>query len=327
MQDHMSDQVQEHERETAGGPVRSPAAEQVGWRVELFGPTRVTTPQGVVTSGDLGGVKPRQILEILAASAGSPVPKEQLAELLWEGHPPTRWLGTLESYVCVLRRSLGLAGGRRSGILTVRHGYLLDPEVVAVDLASFRTLVREARACGEPATSLARLELALDLTDGQLLATEAYTGWAIREREHFQTELVSAAGLAASQAMALGRPEVASRMARLALARDHLAEQAWRVLMQALCAQGRRSEAIRAYFELRDLLGDELGTDPSQETTDLYLLVLRGGPTPATGQVSARDEVTMLMQLLRQALSAVPGVELCGADRALVRAAELAMVS
>ena len=49
-------------------------------------------------SRTLGGVKPRQILAILALAAGRPVSKEHLADLLWDGEPPKGYRGTLESY-------------------------------------------------------------------------------------------------------------------------------------------------------------------------------------------------------------------------------------
>ena len=55
--------------------------------IRLFGATTASTAQGTV-GVDLGGVKPRQILEILAVSAGAPVPKDHLADLLWDGRPP-----------------------------------------------------------------------------------------------------------------------------------------------------------------------------------------------------------------------------------------------
>ena len=92
-------------------------------------------------SRTLCGVKPRQILAILALAAGRPVSKEHLADLLWDGEPPKGYRGTLESYVCLVRRALRDASGRDDAIVTVTHGYLLDPAVVTVDLRAFRERV------------------------------------------------------------------------------------------------------------------------------------------------------------------------------------------
>lgn len=273
-------------------------------QIRVLGATRVCAGDDVLVGGRIAGVKPRQILEILAISGDSPVSKDRLADLIWDGHPPRSHLGTLESYVCVLRRGLG----RRDGIITVPQGYQLDPQI-RVDLTTFRSLVRASRTGSDPAASLAMLEQALDLVEGDLLVDEAHASWAIEERGRFEQELVAAAGLAASLALADGRPEVACRHARTALAHDQLAEHVWRILMQGLHASGRRSEALRAFFQLRDLLADELGSDPSRATTDLYLDLLReDAPTSDHAGARASDEVRMLLDLLHQAVLAVPGV-------------------
>src|SRR4051812_18044022 len=95
--------------------------------VKLFGSTAVVIEDGAVAVTDLGGVKPRQILEILALSAGAPVPKDRLAELLWGGAPPKSYVGALERYVCVLRRRLGQGRGRGGGVGATSNRDLLGP--------------------------------------------------------------------------------------------------------------------------------------------------------------------------------------------------------
>jgi DNA-binding SARP family transcriptional activator len=133
---------------------------------------------------------------------------------------------------------------------------------------------------------------------------------------------VWAATLAARHAVSLGEPAVAVRMARTAVAVDVLAEEAWRLLMRALWASGRRSEALRAYSELRDTLGEELGADPAVETQALYLEILRDEPVVTDGpRPDGRDEVMMLMDLLRRAVEAIPGLEVPRTDRALAEVA------
>lgn len=291
--------------------------------IKLFGPTSVTSQDGTIFTADLGAVKPRQILEILALSPGSRVPKEHLADLLWDGHPPRCYLGTLESYVCVLRRSLGPARGRGSPLATVMRGYVLDPTAVSVDLLDFRRLVRVADVHGtDPAVALGLLEQALALVDGQLLADETYGTWAVTERETFRRELVTAASLAATHAFTIGAHEVAVRTARQAIAADVLAEQAWCLLMRALRAAGRPTEALRTFFELRGHLATELGTDPSVESQDLYIEILRDDDGDRrSGARDAREEVRVLMHLLRQAVASIPGMEQPRSNHALARVA------
>jgi SARP family transcriptional regulator, regulator of embCAB operon len=82
---------------------------------------------------DLGGVKPKQLLEVLVLERGRLVPKDRIAELLWGEAPPQRVAATIETYVSVLRRRLGMGlgqGGRV--ILTEPGGYRVAAEEIAV---------------------------------------------------------------------------------------------------------------------------------------------------------------------------------------------------
>jgi DNA-binding winged helix-turn-helix (wHTH) protein len=146
--------------------------------VQLFGATRV------VVDGEerkVSGVKPRQILEILAANVGQPVAKDRLADLLWDGRPPRSYIGSLESYVCNLRRALRLGQGRGSVLRTTTGGYVLDATEVSVDLAEFRSMVNglhdvDGRKAGQRALA------AMRLVEGELLASESTLLWADEER-------------------------------------------------------------------------------------------------------------------------------------------------
>lgn len=293
--------------------------------IKLFGATAVTSPNGTVLATELGGVKPRQILQILALSTGTPVPKDHLADLLWDGHPPRSYLGTLESYICVLRRSLGLGRGRGSILATVMRGYVLDPEAVSVDLLNFRSLARPTGAgLTGAAEELGRFEQALALVSGELLADETYGTWAVAERDVFRRELVTVASAAAAHALELGEHEVGLRRARQAIAADPLAEEAWCLLMRTLLASGRTTEALRAYLQLRGHLAGELGVDPSPESRGLYLQLLHADDSRSGGGGDVREEVRVLMGLLRQAVAFIPGLDESRSNRALARvAAEL----
>ena len=78
--------------------------------IKLFGPTVISGAGTRLVASDLGGSKPRQLLEMLALDLGTPIAKDLLAERLWDGRPPASYIATVESYVCSLRRRLGLVG-------------------------------------------------------------------------------------------------------------------------------------------------------------------------------------------------------------------------
>jgi DNA-binding SARP family transcriptional activator len=286
-------------------------------QVRLFGSTTVNLPDGTVVT-DFGGIKPRQILEILAISVGTPVAKERLADLLWDGNPPRTYIGTLESYVSLVRRRLALTGGRRSALASTTFGYVLDAGLVTVDLDETRRAWRST-ALVSTDTRL-RAEQAL-MDSPELLVSEPYADWASRERMVFQAEHVLACRRAGEHALAGERPETGIELARRAIASDPMSESSWQLLMRSLNAAGAHTEALRAYADLRNRTVEELGSEPGPATQRLYLEILQhdGHGTQAS---SSTQEVRALLRLLKGALESFPGVELAYDDRRMLRTAE-----
>jgi DNA-binding SARP family transcriptional activator len=288
-------------------------------QIKLFGTTTVVLSDGSTVT-ELGGIKPRQILEMLAASAGTPISKDRLVEQLWGDNPPRTYNATLESYISMLRRRMGGSRGRRSPLATTSTGYLLDSTAVWVDVDEFRQLV-QPDASVSPEVALLRTEQALRLVTGELLASEPYAEWAADERGHFQTEYLQACNSAAAHALDISRPHVAVEMARRAVGVDAMSESSWQLLIRGLAATGARSEALRAYLDLRRTLVDALGTEPSPVSRELYLGLLaedRQAAAPATSV----NEVRTLLALLRDALDGFPDVNLSPRDRRVTEQAE-----
>jgi DNA-binding SARP family transcriptional activator len=241
--------------------------------IRLLGPTVAVVRGRRVSGRDFGGVKPRQLLELLALTPGRPVSKGLLAESLWDGVPPRSWLTTLEAYVSLLRRALDPgAPVSRSLIVTTSGGYLLH-ERARVDLAGFAD---EVRRCSDLPADEARegLGAALEAALGVALQDDPYTPWAIDAREAHE-RLVLRATLRASQlALDTGRPALAADHARRATEVDALDERGWRLRMQAAWADGDRRAALQAYDECRSRLQDELGVPPAPVTQQLHQRLL-----------------------------------------------------
>ena len=161
--------------------------------VHVFGHTTVHTPDRTLRASDFTGVKPRQILELIALGRGEPVRKAAIAEQIWAGRPPRRWQVTLESYVALLRRAIqpGVPG-RATVLCTTPGGYRLDIERVGIDLHDFEPLVRRA-AHAAPEDALPLWERAVEIADGTLLATEPYAAWAVDARRTHERVLHAAA--------------------------------------------------------------------------------------------------------------------------------------
>ncbi|WP_394618461.1 BTAD domain-containing putative transcriptional regulator [Lentzea sp. JNUCC 0626] len=229
-------------------------------RVALLGPTTVETEDG--TPVDIGGARVRMLVARLALDPGRPVPATTLIDDLWGEQPPADGANALQSLVSRLRKVCPVA--------LEPGGYRLGVSAEDVDVFRFDRL----RAAGQ-------VDEALALWRGEALADvrEAPFAGPVAAR-------LEEARLAAEEDR--GELDVA---ALTALHEKHpLRERLAALLMRALCAQGRQSDALHVYAEVRGRLADELGVDPSQELQDVHLAALRGelGPRPVVDRLPVR---------------------------------------
>ncbi|MCY7288139.1 MAG: winged helix-turn-helix domain-containing protein [Cryobacterium sp.] len=229
--------------------------------ISLLGTLRILRNGTLLGAHDLGGTKPRQILEILLLQLGRPVSKERLIELLWDGYPPGEALPTLESYVCVLRRHLQPGAGKAGPLQTVNGGYVIERSLVELDLDRFDTLYRHAQQ-SRAADALPLLREALLLAAAPLLGDELLPGWAAEERMAHSARVTAARILAAEAATVLFLSEEAVGWANQALVDDPLNEHAWTALILGLEQAGRPAEGLQAFERFRHALDRELGCAP-----------------------------------------------------------------
>ena len=293
--------------------------------IRLFGTTTVRTTTSEVVGSQLGGIKPRQVLEVLALAGAAPVTKDHLVQVLWGDSPPASAVPTLESYVCVLRRSMGAGKGTTSPIVTTSAGYRLDHERVSVDLHRCRALLARAVATADDSLALSLTRRALRLCEQPLLASETRAGWADQTRDEFRQELATACGRASRAALALGDVEDAVQLAARGTALEPYDEALTRDLMRALSSAGRRAGALSAFLDLRRRLVEELGVEPCPQTRALYLQVLTSDADAGSDVIPSRRELRGLVELLRDTLARMPGVDVGSVDRALAQVAGQAL--
>jgi DNA-binding SARP family transcriptional activator/ActR/RegA family two-component response regulator len=243
--------------------------------VRAFGSLRLELEGRTLGPRDLGGRKPKLLLEILLLADGHPVPRERLASLLWERNPPRNVPGTIDTYVSVLRRTLG----RHRELLVTEHAAyrLLRPEL-RVDLDRFDELTARAAGCEHETEQRELLAEALALANGDVLEDEPYAHWLQDTRAHYRRRVLDIRMAAGTVALSLGDASAARRHGERVRADDPLDERAYRLVMVAHQLAGVRSAALEAYERCREILVEELGTDPSQATQDLHQAILRGRP-------------------------------------------------
>lgn len=207
----------------------------------------------------------------------------------------------LQSQVSRLRKRLSL------DIEATPAGYRLAVGPDDVDVHRFERLAAEgerALTAGDPSQAAALLGEALGLWRGPALADlPAAFGGRLDEIR------LTAAQTRIEAELALGSGGGLVPELRELIAAHPLSERLYGQLMRALHADGRPAEALAVYEEVRRVLADELGADPSAELSGLHVELLRGRepargrgvPAQLTRFVGRTDELARIDTLLARA--------------------------
>jgi DNA-binding SARP family transcriptional activator len=260
--------------------------------VRVFGVLEIQAGEDRRGPGELGGRKPKQILELLVAAGGHPVQKEVLIEQLWGDALPRHPVAALENHVWVLRRHLPGASHAAPVVVATPACYRLAVEHVSLDLARFEEL-RQAAARAGPKAAARHLREALSLVRGEVFEDEPYADWAHGLREAYRTKVRDLRLDLAELALSGGDLGTTLTQAQLVVDADPLNERGARLLVRTHSQRDDRPRAIALLDDLRRRLQAELGIEPSSETLALQAAV-RAGPgmaSPASAPRSWRDGV------------------------------------
>ncbi len=222
----------------------------------------VLGPLHVIDGGNplpLGGPKQRAVLGLLVAGSDRTVSVDEVVEGVWGDAPPKSVLSSLHSYISHLRSDAGLTIERNG------DGYRLITETDTVDALAFEALIGQARDVVETDAARAADLIAqgLDLWRGHpyadlpdMLALEP-------EKKRLDHLRFGALDLEIEAELVLGRnTRAAERLERLIA--DHPFHEGLRAAhMLVLYRQGRQVAALNLYQDVRRLLLDELGVEPS----------------------------------------------------------------
>ncbi|MFB7718263.1 MULTISPECIES: BTAD domain-containing putative transcriptional regulator [unclassified Nocardia] len=240
---------------------------------------------------NLGPPQRRALLCVLALRRRQWVPVETLVNALYDGEQPTGGVGVVQTHVSALRRVLEPNRPPRTPptVLVSGHGgYQLRIEDEQCDLGVFERLVAEAEALREVGDwhgAQERYDTALEVFSGEALSGipgpfAAGQRAALTERRLSLVE----DGLEAS-VLANRSEQVIDRLRRF-VAEQPLRERPPVLLMRALHARGRRSEALEVYRSTRRVLVDQLGVEPGVELRAVHGQVLAGVDSPVAPPVS-----------------------------------------
>jgi predicted ATPase/DNA-binding SARP family transcriptional activator len=256
-------------------------------RIQLLGEVAVHDGDLTLAGNALGGRRARIALAALAL-AEAPMTPDRLATAIWGDELPTTWPVAIRGVIRGLRAALRDRLGAGDVIQTVPAGYRLRAGI-AVDVPEAAGILVRATDLGAHGRPAAALELALPLSAarGEDLLPGESGSWLDAHRAEIDRTALDAAAVAARVAGETGDHRRAAAIAGRAVDRAPLDERGHRLLIRALAEDGDRAGAVRAYERCRTVLAEELGIDPSPETVDVYLAVLRDQPAGSPARLPA----------------------------------------
>jgi DNA-binding SARP family transcriptional activator len=235
----------------AGVPV---AAAQVPETVVIraFGRFEVLVNDAVVPVSQWQSRKARDLLRILVARRGRPVPRSELCELLWPDDDQGKTGHRLSVLLSILKNVLDPGKA-----LPPDHYVVADQASIGLDVSRLRADVEEfladvahgrrLRDRGQTEQAVRVLTCAEELYRADVFADEPYSDWSDALREEARGTYLTCVRMLAQLTRARGDLVSSGGYLLKLLAADPYDETSHRALVETLAADGRHGEARRAH--------------------------------------------------------------------------------
>jgi DNA-binding SARP family transcriptional activator/pimeloyl-ACP methyl ester carboxylesterase len=256
-----------------GGALKAGSSEAGGSapaQVRLLGPVETAVGErSIPVAPHLA----RTMLAVLAVRSGQLVPHDVLIEAMWGATAPRTASHALHVHASTLRRALpdGVRIVGRPG------GYVLQLDRAELDTDQFEALAGRGRAelgSGRVDAAGELLRAALGLWRGPALADVPWERFADAEARRWDELRNTAEEDLVDAELAAGRHDEAVGELEALVGEQPYRERRWGQLMIALYRSGRQAEALQRYRDVRTLLAEELGVDPSAHLRRLERRIL-----------------------------------------------------
>jgi LuxR family maltose regulon positive regulatory protein len=236
-------------------------------RIQAFGEFRVfcegveLPPKAWVSS------KARDLLAYFVTYRNTPLSVDRALDALW-GPAGERSSSAFHSAMHRLRSALQTQGEYRKFVTVDSGMYVLDHACFSIDVDLFDSAIRDARAA-EPHEATALYERAVGLYAGHYLENIDYF-WVIAEQKRLKESYLRALRLLEEACVTRNDLDGCLAYARKQLVADPLQEHMHASVMRYLAQTGNRTEVIRHFRSLEEMLSSQLGTTPSPAIRDLF---------------------------------------------------------
>jgi len=253
--------------------------------LSLLGPFQVALDGQPVTG--FKSNKVRALLAYLAVEADKPHRRESLAGLLWPDWPDRDALSNLRYALSDLRGAIGDRTTEPPFLLISRDSIQFNSASdYKLDVVEF---IEAANEYKNLPTFLAKLEKAVDLYQGSFLEgfsledSSVFEEWTLLTRERLARQASSMFHALAESYEQREDYLQAQSFTWRQLELEPWDEVAHQRLMRILAHSGQRSAALAQYETCRQVLADELGVEPAEETVAIYEQI-RSGKLKAKAQ-------------------------------------------
>lgn len=232
-----------------------------------------------ITGQQWGGNRTKLLLKAILVHGIHDIPKDIIVEDLWPESAPRSAGQNFKVTLHRLRKILepDLEKHEKSSFVHLNGGLVsLDKTHCRVDVQSFLTCckdIKRAVLAKETNTILAMGRRVIDLYQGDFLPEDPYAPWVEMKRLALKDEYITTLLMMADIYEDQDRLEEAAGCCRSAIAADACLERANAKLMRLYAHQGRKNDAVSVYRKLKSALKEDLGVEPDQAITALYLRV------------------------------------------------------
>ena len=222
-----------------------------------------------------------------------PQARDRLLALLWPEYDAASARSNLRRTLSILRKHVGtdLIEADRSQVEFV------DSANLWCDIHQFRTQCslphqHEASLCS---ACLQALTAAVDLYTADFIHgfslpdAPEFNEWAFFERESLQQQLGATLHTLIQHHASVNEYDTAIQYAQRKLTPDPLHEPSQRLLMELYARSGQQASALRQYERCVQILQEELGVEPEEETTALWVAIRQKQDKVVGGQQSRSD--------------------------------------
>ncbi len=247
-------------------------------RVYLCGRVMLERHGRVLTEAALAGRQGRLLFAFVGTRRTQPVSKPQLIEAIWGAHTPPSADKALNALVSKLRRAIRRIGvASPYGIVTELGNYQFAMESTWIDVEEARTMLDRAEGAlraGRIGDAWVGANVAAAIARQPFLPDERHA-WIETQRVRLQGIGRRALVILSTASAQNGEHALAIQHAADAWSAEPFDEVACQTLMRAHAAAGNRAEALRVYATCRKLFREELGAEPSEQTSAVFLNILR----------------------------------------------------